>query len=371
MSAPGERSPLDEALLSWMRETPWTRDEERFRDLALAVFEFQFEHCPAYARFCQARGVSPKAIDTWEEIPPVPTGSFKEVRLACFPEAQTQKVFRTSGTSNEKRGELHLDRLDLYEASLEASLRHSVFPDLGHGERMTLRTLAPDIREAPDSSLSHMFQRAVEVFGDSSSGFDVLEGQLQVESLFAALDEACRTRAPVALCGTTFAFVHLLDALEKRDRPHFDLPPGSRVMETGGYKGRSREVPRKDLVAQIGEGLGIAPSRVLNQYGMTELGSQFYDSRFRQPEHPVRKVAPPWTRVRLVDPSSGRDCAEGEPGMIVILDLANVGSVSAIETADLGRRVEDGFEVLGRQAGAEERGCSIATDIMLGAAEPS
>jgi len=371
MSEPAERSRLDKALLTWMRETDWARDEERFRKLALEVFEFQFEHCPAYARFCQARGVSPEKIDAWEEIPPVPTGSFKEVRLACFPEIRTRKIFRTSGTSSERRGELHLDSLELYETSLEASLHHSVFPDLGDGKRMTLRTLAPDTREAPDSSLSHMFQRALEVFGDSSSGFDVLNGQLQVDTLFTALDEACRTRSPIALCGTTFAFVHALDALENRDPPRFDLPPGSRVMETGGYKGRSREVPREDLVAQIGERLGIQPSHVLNQYGMTELGSQFYDTQFRQPERPSRKIAPPWTRVRVVDPSRGVDCAEGEPGMIVILDLANVGSVSAIETADLGRQVEDGFEILGRQAGAEERGCSIAADLMLGAMERS
>lgn len=365
MSAAAERKKLDAALLAWMRETDWATDEARFRELALAVFEFQFEHCPAYARFCLARGLSPNEVDAWEQIPAVPSGSFKEVRLACFPETQTRKIFRTSGTSNAKRGELHLDSLELYETSLEASLRHSVFPDLGFGERMRLRILAPGARGAPDSSLSHMFQRAVEVFGDTSSGSDVLDGKLQVAALCTGLGDACRTHLAVALCGTTFAFVHLLDALAQRDPSRFELPPGSRVVETGGYKGRSREVPRDDLVAQIGERLGIDASHVINQYGMTELGSQFYDTRLREPDGPLRKIAPPWTRVRVVDPVRGESCAEGEPGMVVVLDLANIGNVSAIETADLGRQVEDGFEILGRQPGAEERGCSIAADVML------
>jgi acyl-coenzyme A synthetase/AMP-(fatty) acid ligase len=104
----------------------------------------------------------------------------------------------------------------------------------------------------------------------------------------------------------------------------------------------------------------------VNQYGMTELGSQFYDSALREPEAPRRKLAPPWARVRLLDPATGEDAEPGAVGMIAIVDLANTGSVLAVQTADLGRRVADGFEVLGRAPGAEERGCSVAADAMLG-----
>ena len=113
--------------------------------------------------------------------------------------------------------------------------------------------------------------------------------------------------------------------------------------------------------------------RVVNQYGMTELGSQFYDSTLVDPDGPRRKLAPPWTRVRLVDPTTGDDVEVGELGMIVIHDLANTGSIAAIQTADLGRAVvgEDGeaigFDVIGREAGAEARGCSVAADAMLAA----
>jgi phenylacetate-coenzyme A ligase PaaK-like adenylate-forming protein len=105
--------------------------------------------------------------------------------------------------------------------------------------------------------------------------------------------------------------------------------------------------------------------RIVNQYGMTELGSQFYDSILREPDTERRKIAPPWVRVRIVDPESGRESPPGEAGIVVITDLANTGSVIAVQTADLGRRIGDGFEVLGRSPGAEARGCSIAADELL------
>ena len=98
---------------------------------------------------------------------------------------------------------------------------------------------------------------------------------------------------------------------------------------------------------------------------MTELGSQFYDSVLREPDGPRRKLGPPWARVRILDPETGEECAPGEIGAIAVTDLANTGSVSAILTADLGRSLADGFEVLGREPGAEARGCSIASDTML------
>jgi hypothetical protein len=140
-------------------------------------------------------------------------------------------------------------------------------------------------------------------------------------------------------------------------------------METGGFKGRSRSLPRLELYALLEERLGVALERIVNQYGMTELGSQFYDSVLVDAEGLRRKIAPPWTRVRMLDPETGAACAPGETGALFITDLANTGSVCAIQTADIGRQVGDGFEVLGRDAGAEARGCSIAADELLGGAD--
>jgi hypothetical protein len=358
------REEIETEILAWMRDEDWTRDEARFDRLARTLFAFQVAHCPAYARYCERRGRGPAQVASWREIPAVPTGAFKELVLRCFPAERTVKTFRTSGTATARRGELHLDTLALYEASLLPTLRRFLFPELAPGARTTLRILAPSPAEAPDSSLSHMFGCAVAALGDSDSGFDWARGSLQVEPLLARLDAfACEGRA-VALCGTAFAFVHLLDELARRGR-RLRLPESSRIMETGGFKGRSRELAPGELYAALGDRLGVPPARIVNQYGMTELGSQFYDSLLREPEAPRRKLGPPWARVRLVDPETGEEVAPGEVGMVEIVDLANTGSVAAVQTADLGRAVGDGFQVLGRAPGAEARGCSIAADAML------
>ena len=374
----GNRQSLDRAVLGWMGESDWHEDEERFDALAQRLFAHQFRHCPPYARFARARGITPENIASWRDIPAVPAGAFKEIDLRGFPSAQIIKTFRTSGTSGQKRGELHLDTLALYEASLLASLEKLLLPDRvdPDGEdprpgRTHIRVLAPSAREAPDSSLSHMFQILIETLGSEASGFDVVDGQLRVESLVHQLRGAQDREEPVVLCGTAFSFVHLIENLETQGL-EFRCPPDSRIMETGGFKGRSREMPREDLYDALEQRLGIPPVRILNQYGMTELGSQFYDSIWVDPNGPRRKLGPPWARIRLLDPETGQAAAPGQPGIVVIHDLANTGSVSAIQTADLGRWVAgpgaepEGFEILGRSAGAEARGCSIAADEMLG-----
>jgi hypothetical protein len=352
-----------------MREPEWRDDEERFERLALAIFAFQFEHCTPFRRFCQGRGQTPAAVRSWREIPPVPTGAFKQVALRSFSEERTAHTFRTSGTSTSVRGELHLDRLELYEAALLPAFRRFVLPDLAPGARARILALAPPPRELPDSSLSHMFAVVLRELGTPDSGFYVEGGELQTDRLLSHLGEARDDESPLALCGTAFSFVHLLDKLERRDAK-LELPPSARVMETGGFKGRSREMPRAELYASLQRRAGVPAERIVNQYGMTELGSQFYDSVLRFPDQPRRKLAPPWTRVAVVDPEAGDSAAPGEPGAIAVVDLANTGSVLALQTADVGRALGDGFELLGREPGAEARGCSIAADALLGDGPP-
>jgi hypothetical protein len=396
------RESLDADIMAWMRESPQpevasgggpesgaSAGDARFDALARELFGFQFERCIPYQRFCKARGTTPDSVGHWSQIPAVPTGAFKEVALRCFPPEREHKVFRTSGTAAGRRGELHLDTLELYEASLLPTLHRFLFPDLraptarASGPRTTIRVLAPSPEEVPDSSLSHMLGCALEAFGDEQSGYDMADGRLDLAGLAEHLAAAHAAGRPVALCGTAFAFVHLLEGLETSalDPMPIALAPGSRIMETGGFKGKAREVPRQAFYAALEASLGVPRSHIVNQYGMTELGSQFYDSSLRDAlvgpsSGPRRKLGPPWVRVRIVDPETGREAEPGAPGMIVIHDLANTGSVAAIETADLGRRIpapgdgEDGFEVAGREPGAEERGCSIAADAMLADAAP-
>lgn len=364
------RAELDAAVIAWTREEPWRRDDARFDRIALALFAFQFARCAPYRRFCEARGCTPARASRWQDVPAVPTGAFKELSLTSFPRDRAVHVFRTSGTTTARaqRGALLLDTLAVYEASLYASFRRGVLPDLAPGEGFSMRVLAPSAAEAPDSSLSHMFDTVMRETAGPDRSHWITGGSLDTARALADLEADERRSAPVLVCGTAFAFVHLLEELERRGR-RFALPSAARVMETGGFKGRSRSLGREELYAWIEDRLGVPPARIVNQYGMTELGSQFYDAVLGEPTAPRRKLAPPWVRVRILDPR-GAEVAPGELGRIAVLDLANTGSVCALETADLGCATAGGFEVAGRDPDAEERGCSIAADALLADARP-
>ena len=229
------------------------------------------------------------------------------------------------------------------------------------GERPSFLVLAPSAAEAPDSSMSYMYDFAAHRIGWEPPRFYVDDRGWRPEELIRDLETLGRAAAVV---GTAFSFVHLTDRLESEGR-RLELPEGSRVMETGGYKGRSRELGRDDLHACIRDRLGVPLERIVNQYGMCELASQFYEPSLRNASVTRVKTIPPWVRTRVIDPVTRNDAPDGEPGVLVHYDLANTGSVLAVETADAGRRVGDGFEVLGRWSGAEPRGCSIAVDRLL------
>ena len=370
MSPDPHRAELDRRVLEWMREPRWSYSEKRFEELALELFSFQFEHCEIYRRFCEGRSQTPGDVKTWRQIPAVPTSAFKEVELRCFPADNTTHRFRTSGTSADVRGTLHLDTLELYEASLLPTFCYFMYPEfLLPDDRAVIRVLAPSQIEQPDSSLSHMFGVVLDAVGESGSDFDVENGELLFDRVLTVLVESAASDVPITLCGTAFAFVHLIDHMAQRG-VLVGLPSASRIMETGGFKGRSREIPRVELYTELKRVLGIPAERIVNQYGMTELGSQFYDSVIRGPSEPRRKLGPPWARVVIVDPETGHEAATGQVGSIVVVDLANTGSVLSLQTGDLGRAVLDGFEVIGREPGADIRGCSIGADEILGREPP-
>jgi hypothetical protein len=169
-----------------------------------------------------------------------------------------------------------------------------------------------------------------------------------------ALQDSAAASRPLVLLGTAFSFVHLLDSLEAAGRMPA-LPAGSLLMETGGYKGRSRELPQPELHAWITRRLGVPPARILREYGMSELSSQAYNRDGGPTLH-----FPPWARAVVVSPETGLEAGEGAEGLLRVHDLANVFSVAAIQTEDLAVRRGDGFVLLGRARHAEPRGCSLA-----------
>jgi hypothetical protein len=167
----------------------------------------------------------------------------------------------------------------------------------------------------------------------------------------------------VAVFGTAFNFVHLLDELNRRGE-RLQLPAGSCIMETGGYKGRSRVIPKSDLHTWMRDTFGLEAEQILCEYGMSELSSQAYDRVIGKA--PAGRTGspgvfhfPPWVKLQLVSPETGGEVNEGEIGIIRVFDLANVYSVAAIQTEDLGVLRGEGFELVGRATNSEARGCSL------------
>jgi hypothetical protein len=296
--------------------------------------------------------------------PALPTDVFRFRRVAAHPKTQDLRVFRSSGTTSADRSTHVYRDLSLYDLASRVAARHMLFPDV---ERIRLILLAPREEEAPDSSLGYMLARFAEWFG-SQRAWVWHDGALDLDQLTELLHEAEKAGEPVALLGTSFAFVHAEDGLGKR---RFALPPESRLMQTGGYKGRSREVEPAALLHAIAERYGIARPFIINEFGATELSSQLYETTLREQidgrPGPRRLWAPPWVRATPVDPDSLEPVEDDTVGILRIDDCANLDSVCCIQTADLARRVEDGIAVLGRSTGATPRGCSLAADLALGA----
>jgi hypothetical protein len=345
--------------------------DDAFDALALEIFRFQFERNIPFAAFCRRRGRTPATVTHWTEVPALPVAAFREVALVTGDAAAAVAVFRTSGTTHgaARRGTHYIPDLALYHGSLLPSFAARVLPD---GARPLMLSLVPPAAEMPDSSLAHMVQVLLERLGaEGSAAFASVGAGIDGASLARMLRDAEDAGTPVCLLGTSFSFVHWIDEL-RRAGERFRLPPGSRLMDTGGFKGRAREVPADELRAAYTELLGIEPDLCVNEYGMTELCSQYYDSTFaeraaRGVAGPRRKLEPPWARVRVVDPDTLEPLPQGRTGLLQHVDLANVGSVMIVQTEDIGRRVEGGFVVLGRAGAAEPRGCSIAMDDLLSA----
>jgi hypothetical protein len=341
-------------------------DMPAFDQLALELFALQFKHNAPYRRLCEARGARPGTVAHWTAIPAAPTSAFKEFELSSLPVAKRTTVFYSSGTTAQRpsRHFHNAESLVLYETSLLAWFESHLPLAIGDWQ---LAILTPPPAEAPHSSLVHMFEAIQCQFGSGASPFfgrAAADGAwaLDLEPAVEFLCKASASGQPLLVLGTAFSYVHLLDHLAERDL-RLKLPPGSCALETGGYKGRSRSLPKAALHALISQRLGISPGHIICEYGMSELSSQAYDCAVAPSRltHQASRAFrfPPWTRAQIISPETGREVGEGETGLIRVLDLANVYSVMAIQTEDLGTRRGDGFTLADRAASAEPRGCSL------------
>ena len=326
-----------------------------FDRLACDIFAHQFRWNAPYAAFARARGVSDAALPQRAiDIPAVPAAAFKEATLTTGRAENAAVWFETSGTTARVGGRHYLESVRLYDAALLAGFDHALLDD---GARLRYMLLVPDARERPHSSLGYMMQQIAEHRGDGAGGCYVHGDDLDFDGFLRDARAAIADGIPVCIAATAFSLVAVCDALAARSL-RLALPPGSRLMETGGFKGRTRVVQRDELYAAATERFGIPIAAIVAEYGMTELTSQYYDSHRSRPALQRRKVWPPWLRPIVVDPS-GAPVADGVVGAIRHIDCANRSSVIAIETEDLGAIAGGDLVLLGRERGAELRGCSL------------
>ena len=344
-----------------------TRDGE-FDDLARRAFALQYERVEPFRRLCDARDVRPSASVDWRDVPAVPTTAFRSLPLHVD---EPREIFRSSGTTGGP-GSRSVHRHpfpDLYRAVIDASFPFACLPGVAGGvgpgvEKRPILSLVPSRDQAPDSSLGFLCDRVLRTWGaeGSRTAFD----ESGVDRV-AALGFLRRFEGqPVTILTTAFALAQLLDMLEDGSAVH--LATGSTMMETGGFKGRSQELSRPELLRRVEALLGLPTERVVREYGMTELTGHVY-SGVLQGGDPDVFLAPRWLRVRLLDPETLCEVPRGEEGLVSFFDLANVGSAIHVVSQDVGfgvgDRERDGFRLKGRAEGAELRGCSLLVEELV------
>ncbi len=295
-----------------------------FNDLALRIFAHQLQFNEPYARYCASLGITPRAMPpSWKEIPAAPAGAFRYAALCTFDPRAARLVFHTSGTTADRSGKHYLESAALYDAALLASFKDAMLADSPETLRFVL--LVPNPQHAPHSSLGYMMRRVAAAYGDGNERWLLENDAIDVGSFITCMQSAAMDDVPLCIAGTAFAFVLLLDGLRDHGMSALPAPEGSRIMETGGFKGRTRVVERVDLYDQLERMLRVPDSLIVAEYGMTELCSQYYDCSGAQQERV--KCAPPWLRPRVVAPD-GSDLPNGTVGTLVHVDLANRSTAS-------------------------------------------
>jgi phenylacetate-coenzyme A ligase PaaK-like adenylate-forming protein len=313
-------------------------DEKTFRAATLEVFHFQAMHTPVYRDYLAALSVDHDSIKEIEEIPFLPIEFFKS-HTVIEEGKEAEVVFESSGTTGTTRSSHPVADAGLYRESFLRSF-NSFY---GSPEELCILALLPAYLEREGSSLVYMMEHLVRWSKHPDSGF-YLDN---LEELSVILGKRNEDKHATLLVGVSFA---LLDLAEKHP---LKLGDHITLMETGGMKGRRKEMVRSELHEQLQSAFGL--ETVHSEYGMTELLSQAYsggEGRFH---------CPPWMKVLIRDPNDPLSLlSPGQSGGINVIDLANLHSCSFIATADLGKQLSDGsFEVLGRYDHSDIRGCNL------------
>lgn len=313
------------------------RSDAEFEALALQIFAYQFSHNEVYRKFSEALGRNPSTVRNLLEIPFMPVELFKNHSVVSGSQA-AEMVFSSSGTTGMVTSQHIVSDLKLYEESLLAGFE-IVY---GKPSDWIILGLLPAYLERPGSSLVYMTEALIRESGQPENGFYLYNNDM----LCDLLSKLKRQRRKTWLIGVSFA---LLDLAAFRPETWDELI----VVETGGMKGRRKEMIREELHAEIRRNWPVV--HLHSEYGMTELLSQAWM------DDSGKFSCPPWMQVLIREADDPlRYAAEGKTGGINVVDLANLDSCSFLATADLGKKLGDGrFEVLGRFDHSDVRGCNL------------
>ena len=327
-------------LLNFIVADGATNDD--FNALALQIFAYQFENNIPYQRFCRQRERTPRTVRSWRNIPAVPINGYKDLMLSCCDPESADRVFMTSGTTKDGiRGKCYHPTLSVYDTSMITAFRQRFMQE---HPKLRMGILFPTEQTMPNSSLAHYLALALNEFGADGSRYLLTDDGLDREALFSELDRAVQTGEPYALLGASFSFVHVMDEMERLGKA-VSLPKGSRILDTGGFKGQSRELELDAFYDLLEARFGVPRDHCINMYGMTELSTEFYD--WGNTTCPSVKSGPHWIRSQIVNPLTGDELPKGDKGVLVHCDLAHFNCVSSILTEDAGIEVDDGFLLSG------------------------
>ncbi len=310
-------------------------NDNTFNKLCLTAFHFQYNHIPIYHQFVDSIKVKPKFIEHYSQIPFLPISFFKTHQLI---DGKTQAIFKSSGTTAFVKSQHFVQDLNLYETSFFKSFEQFY----GSIKEYIILALLPSYIENGDSSLVYMADKLIRASQNKESGF-YLDNIHELTKILKVLDSKGQK---ILLLGVSYALVNLIEYQQFRLK-------NTIVMETGGMKGRRKEMIREELHQKLAWGFG--QENIHSEYGMTELLSQAYSKGNGVFE------TPNWMKILIRDVNDPFDILpNGQSGGINIIDLANIFSISFIETKDLGKVNSDGtFEIMGRFDDSDIRGCNL------------
>ncbi|MDT0647007.1 acyl transferase [Zunongwangia sp. F260] len=311
--------------------------EAEFERITLEVFKFQYAQNKVYRQFCQLLGKDSTSVNSIKEIPFLPIEFFKSHSILSSEKAP-EITFTSSGTTGKTTSKHHVIDLKLYEESFTEGFKHFY----GNPEDLVIFALLPSYLERQGSSLIYMAENLISRSKNDESGFYLNE----LQELAAKLTKLDQSGKKILLIGVSFA---LLDMVENFS---FKLQ-NTIIMETGGMKGRRKEMIRKELHHILAKGFGV--DKIHSEYGMTELLSQAYSKGSGVFE------CPPWMKILIRDPEDALEILpENKNGGINVIDLANLNSCSFLATQDLGKNFsKNTTEILGRFDNSDIRGCNL------------